>query len=404
MNKVQRSLLDILCLTQDEINLELSASEWQAIYQLAKGQHIAPFLYSRLKSGSYQVPDKALAALKTSFLQNTGRNLGMMMAFQQLSERVEMQKIPMIPLKGIFLANAVYQNVGERVIGDLDLLVPKTQIVQAFEVAEQIGYEATRQPVVEEWLASKHQLCPQVHHQNGVTLEWHWHVFPPSQNHRLSIHELWERAESIVVSNQPVLALSPEDTVLHLTNHISYHHHFLFGLRNLIDLMLFCQKFEAALDWDCIGSRAKRWQIDKGGFVALRIAKRFFEAPIPEAFFAKFEPEGFDNIHVERGIEQLFVLPAHARAIPMTLQKVQSETGPINQGRELYRALFPTPTWMAARYGIEPDSMPRWQMFLHRWRSLARQALMKMSEGREGKTAVSTILARRKKLKQWLQG
>ncbi len=402
MTSVQSKLLQIIRLNRNSDHVNFTIEQWEEILELAKGHYIAPFLYTKLNNLPIQVPNEISVKLKKSYFQNTGRNLAIASVFKQIAMALETQNIPLIPLKGVYLAQTLYKTLGERVIGDFDLLVPKDKLLLAFEIATQVGFTSSKPLILEEWIRTKHQLCLQVNPENKFGLEWHWHIFSPTQSHQLKVDALWDRAVPIEIAQYHMMALSHEDTVLHLANHISNHHQFLFGFRNLIDLMLFCDKHQDELDWHLIGSRARKWGIDKGAFVAIYIVRHYLGAPIPAQFLGQFKPEGFSEEHVKDALQQLFVLPGQAQSISMTRQRIQSTSGIVSKGRELVDILFPTPSRMAVRYGIDPDKTSRLQMILIRWKSLAQQALMKIRQGGGEKTAVSQILKRRQGLNRWL--
>ncbi len=410
----QTTLFQILSLDENNsatrtLN-QLPTHQWQALLKLADGLHIAPLLYTRLKQKRLAVPPNIQQELRKRYFSNTGRNLAVYHAFRQLSTQLQAANIPMIPLKGVYLAEAIYPTLGERVIGDLDLLVPKDRIEEAIEIGIAANYHPIMPMALDAWLKNKHHVCPQTNADTKLTVEWHWHIIRPRPQGTIPIVHLWRRAVPGVISEQSVSILTPEDTIFHLAYHISYHHEFLFGIRNLCDLSLVCQTYAARIDWDAVGQRAKRWQFKRGVYLALMLARTHLAAPIPETFLHTFKPRNFSDEHLEMAAQQIFVAPSRTQRASKTRVTVQGSNGIVNKARALHQAFFLSPEQMAIRYGIRPGSQSTLARYWFRWHSLAQQAFSKLRRmswkgtiySRKGVETVSSTIKRKSRLSAWI--
>ena len=210
----------------------MTKAQWQAVVDFASAHFLAPLLYAKIKASSLPVPEEIMQHLRRQYIINSGRNVAIYSAFRQFCQQLQAANIPIIPLKGVYLAEAVYPTPGERVMGDLDLLVPKKRIEEAINLAINCHFMPTKAVHLEEWLKSKHQVCPQYNPRSQLTLEWHWHIATPSPQNSISISDLWQRALPMMIADQSVLVFTAEDTILHLVHHAAYHHTFYlaFGI------------------------------------------------------------------------------------------------------------------------------------------------------------------------------
>ena len=406
LNEIQATLFELLSLdrslpTSKKV-ANLTPDQWRALLDLSHGQHVGPLLYTKLKEKGVAAPAAVVEPLRQGYLLNTGRNLAVYHGFRQLSSQLQAAAIAMIPLKGVYLADAIYPTIGERIMGDLDLLVPKERMAEAIEIGRACHFYPSKPVVLAAWLNSRHQVMAQHNAQLKLTLEWHWHIAKPSLHLPLPVSELWQRAVPATVAEQPVLALAPEDTILHLAYHISYHHDFLFGLRNLCDLALICQTWAELIDWEAVGQRAQAWRCERGVYLVLRLLQTHLAVSMPDSVLGWLKRDDFMIEALKLATEQIVVNPAEVQNISLTRRKVQGAKGVVPKVQALQRALFPSVEQMALRYGVEPGAKSRLGLYLIRWRSLARQMGLRLKRPSPRNTAVAASLKRKKALSAWL--
>jgi hypothetical protein len=89
-----------------------------------------------------------------------------------------------------------------------------------------------------------------------------------------------------------VLALSPEDLLLHLCLHSAYGHgwkQFDGGLRQLADIAAVVRHHAATLDWHRVGQRAHDWRAERCVWLGLVTARDLLQAPVPDAVLDRIE-------------------------------------------------------------------------------------------------------------------
>ena len=401
-------LLDALTLAPGRLTpdrlVALTATAWEAVLDVANQQHVTPLLYARLRDKGMQtaVPPFIWLQLRHAHQLNTLRNKIIYRELHKFSHALQTQNIPFIVLKGAFLADTVYGSIGERVIGDLDLLAPHDALPQVITISERFGYKKTQPVVLDVVLAQRHHIPAVINPMTQLAIEWHWHIVPPTAYYAIPVDELWQRAVSVTVANIPVHTLSPEDLLLHLADHISYHHEFTFGIRSLCDLSVICAVYGAVIDWDVVVDRAKQWHWERGVYLALRLAKERFGAKVPQFALDTLRPDDFAEGLVETAVTQIFTDPAEFQFVPTAFRKFQGTQGIADKARIIRDSLFPSPERMVIRYGIAPGSMSWFRLHLFRWQDLLRQAKRNLRRQSQRENTILPAVKRRNELSAWM--
>ena len=158
----------------------LSDSEWADMLSLAAMQRIAPLLWHRIKQKKLEklVPERVAARLGTALLRNTLNNLRLNAEMARLLDALESESIPLIPLKGVVLANTVYENAGLREMNDIDVLAHPGDLRRITEILAGMGYEPAH-PVDFEWgVENLHHLPAMM--KGNIKLEVHWTITHPN--------------------------------------------------------------------------------------------------------------------------------------------------------------------------------------------------------------------------------
>ena len=129
VSELCKILVDILKRGKDVDPARLSAltsEQWQEFLTIAATQRVTPLFFHQLKKKGLDqaVPPEVYASLRDVYLKNTMRIMKISAQSRLVLKTLNSEGIPTIPLKGIVMANSVYENIGLREMNDLDLLVP----------------------------------------------------------------------------------------------------------------------------------------------------------------------------------------------------------------------------------------------------------------------------------------
>ena len=265
-------------------------------------------------------------------------------------EAFERAAIPVIPLKGPLLAEALYDDPGLRPFTDLDLLVRKRDVPRAVALLATLGYRALEheRPVAYE-LAHATAACfvPTGSATTSFPIDLHWGLvgFPAGVAPRaLDAEEMWTRAVTEERWGRPILQLCREDLVLYLALHLAVHHP-LDGLPWQLDLALLIRRDGPDLVWEHVTERARRWGVAGAAYFTLRLVEDRFAPGVPASALARLRPRGPRGALLDRigrssgergGGDHLVDL--------LLLDRISDLT------RALAAAAVPRPGWVRSRY------------------------------------------------------
>ncbi|MUU77853.1 nucleotidyltransferase family protein [Winogradskyella endarachnes] len=143
-------IADILSFETSNESLELilnnSKFNWDAIVKEASKYLVLTTVYCRLKSRKllYTLPEDLLTYLEELAAINRNRNTSILKQVYKISRILNEHNIEHVFLKGTaLLAAERYNDLAERMIGDIDILVKKSQIQNAFNILKSNGYNKT---------------------------------------------------------------------------------------------------------------------------------------------------------------------------------------------------------------------------------------------------------------------
>lgn len=200
-------------------------------------------------------PPEARAAFAQGYQRTALKNLRIYGALRRVLLALRAEGIPVLLLKGAFLAKWLYADLALRPMGDLDLLCRKGDETRLWAVLERQGAAVVPE---DEVTALEARGIEHVSHAPGLMLgsicrlEVHFHLLArhvPDDAGLLA--SLWAAAREEDWDGLPVLGLSWEHQLLHLASHLHTHalkgEVFLYWFADLHELL---RRHGAALDWD----------------------------------------------------------------------------------------------------------------------------------------------------------
>jgi hypothetical protein len=125
-----------------------------------------------LRDDELDLPDRARQRIRATRLRARQRGLLDHGITKRIAADLDARGIPVVPLKGSALAEAVYGDIGARQAADIDLLVPLPALDEAVAVAVQHGWREPQPPSA----AARSWLHRELSHDSLPPLEIHWRV------------------------------------------------------------------------------------------------------------------------------------------------------------------------------------------------------------------------------------
>ena len=262
----------------------LQQIDWTYLLETAKKHRVLPLIFWSISSASQKlIPKNAWAQLKADYNNNASYNLKMTSELFKLLALFTSNSIRAIPFKGPILAFSLYGNIALRQFQDLDVLVHPDDFIKAKDMVLSEGYLPQQDYSTEqiEALIKNDQSLHDLKFSKpnlGINLELHWKVHPRMYPSGLENHDLFERAESLIIFSNEILSFSPEDLLLYLCFHGTKHQ--WKRLSWLCDVAMLSRK--RTIDWQFVIEFARKAGIERSLHLALILACDLLEAPIPK--------------------------------------------------------------------------------------------------------------------------
>ena len=364
-DKIRNFLLTILKnqmgLSYKEVFSSLTTQECHKLIDTSRKHHISPLLYQYLKTIESQVPPEILQTFRTDYFQNAIRNLELYRNLADVLKSLHQAHIPIIPFKGLFLAEHVYKNIAARSMSDVDLLVKREELDRARDILLKFGFNPMSGL---DQIAPKEYQLSFYHSKSNLILELHWLIINPKHRVHLNTAALWERSLPSQISGVPVRILTAEDQILQLCMHAS-DHVFGHGLRAMVDIKKTLLHYDKEIDWTLLSQRALEWGVTRSLFVNLWLAKKLLNAPVPDLWLNSNKVETITQNRLEFSEECLFMNAEEPEtALPETdnLILLWKEESFLKKIVLIWNAFFPSRLYLSVRYPIPPNS---WRIYLY---------------------------------------
>jgi hypothetical protein len=258
--------------------------QWPLLFQRARIFEVFPLLYAGLRALDFPgVPDSVRSEWTTIFRFNAIRNELLAIELARILRLLADAGVPVIPLKGIGLAESLYGDAALRACSDLDILIPTKNVVEAFHLLLSSGYEPEfTQPRLLDLVVryGKHCILTRQDCMRAYALELHSSLLWGAQLERELLEEIWSGAARKSFYGVPTFALSAEWEFLYLAVHAAQHG--WLSLRWYVDLDRLCCR--GMIDWKKVNEKAKWLGWEEAVRSSLAACAALFDTPIDPAF------------------------------------------------------------------------------------------------------------------------
>lgn len=213
--------------------LSLDHEGWTALLCMAHAERLLGTLAHRVDG--LPVPDGAKAVLGNARLNADAGRVRALWEVEMARRALVPIGVPVILLKGsAFLAAGLEAGQG-RMVGDLDILVPRDRLDEVEAVILQAGWEWLKVDAYDDqyyrtWM---HELPPMIHRDRDAMIDVHHTILPLTAQPRPDATAMI--ADSVEIA-PGLRMLCPEDMVIHSAAHLFADGDLSGGLRNLWDI------------------------------------------------------------------------------------------------------------------------------------------------------------------------
>jgi putative nucleotidyltransferase-like protein len=299
---------------------------WHLVLERAYTHEVYPLLYRNLRElGFPGVPNAVQAELKGAYLANALRNQLLAEELARLLNLLSEAGIPVIPLKGVTLAESLYGDAASRVCADIDILVPPDNVTHALDVILASDYrDDFRDPFFSKLVLRHGRHYDVVREARGVSflLELHWTLIQHWSRNDEATKELWAEARPQSFFGTPALSLSPEWEFLYLSIHAPDHEwqtlKWLADVHQLASL--------GSVDWQKVIAKAEHLELDLMIRQTLAASSLLLETPLPAGYSPAVLPAGvrlFPHVPFPKGSPEAAFALGHLRVLKRPLDKVR---------------------------------------------------------------------------------
>ena len=203
---------------------------WPTVLEVASEQRVATALYTRLLPLGYaeEIAEEFREMLGALRLLAEERNATVLAQAAHAAKALNSAGITPVLLKGAgHLASGLHEHPADRLVGDLDLLVPAALIADAVHALTAAGYTVQSPDLLHADGASRVDVHypPMQHPDWPLLVELHWAVLPRPLGAALPTESLLARAERIPLEGAEARVLCAEDALLYNILHAEARHH-----------------------------------------------------------------------------------------------------------------------------------------------------------------------------------
>ena len=164
--------------------------QWEKIVKISSGQFVLPAMYLQLKRNDLltELPDDLTEYLVEITNLNRERNIAILEQVKEVTDLLNKHNIAPVFLKGVaHLLDGLYIDIAERMIGDIDFLVPENEMEKAANILIAIGYK----PISKYTKKNEHRHYPTLQNFNySAAIEIHKEVLIYKRRKLLRGYEL----------------------------------------------------------------------------------------------------------------------------------------------------------------------------------------------------------------------
>ena len=361
----------IVSALQSTVNNQQSANpqhivDFSKLLNIARDNNVSQRLYTLLRE-HHDMPHGFMVEIRKDYFSTAARNTLIYSAFKNVIEAFNKNGIDAIAMKGIALAELIYQDIGLRGMSDVDLLIRKEDIKRANDALEDMGYYAvdlSRFDGSDNYLTtcdyrSENPLHPSFH--------VHWHIvnstIPAPYLSKINMDEIWRDAVQVMIADVPALTMSPHHFLIHLSEHAMRVTHSASKLIYLVDIKALAERYKDTLDWHKVVETSKNYGLDKFVYNILSFCKMNIAFDVPEVVLNNLKPD-----KISFGEKMFYSITAKGNGFSglSYLVHLAMNKSFVKKALFIFRTIFP-PAWvLAKRYAYSSKDKNPALLYLYR--------------------------------------
>lgn len=256
--------------------------DWYEIKKIAEIQSLLGLVgIVTSRSNIENMPLDCSELFEYMIFENARRGMVIERVFKEVTEALNKYNIPHITVKGYVLRN-LYPEKDMRSMGDLDFVVKEENMLKAKTALEEAGFAFDKR-YRGEWSYKKHGQRVELTHS---LVDADVGFF----NYEEYMSQIFEH---VVKMDNCTYQLTNEFHFIYMILHTMKHFYAEgCGIRMIIDMALFLNKYKSELDWDYINGELKKLKTDVFAKNMIALCGRLFKTDVPD----DMDPELFEAV------------------------------------------------------------------------------------------------------------
>jgi len=332
--------------------------DWDMLVQIAVERGIGPLMYKKLSLIEKQnlIPEQQRNILEQTYFMTLRRGMLLHDAYRKIVEKFVENGISVIALKGIFLSDWLYGDIGLRQCSDIDLLIKPEEGLKGVSILREMGYASKESKNISDFVDSQ---TDKVHFPpmllNLVSVELHTKLHRDSESYHIHPEACWENAVKVSVNGVDSYGLHIHDLLIHLCVHLDKH--FREGKMQFTcfnDIANLLDKLNVTLDWNGLIDRCRQFNCEQAIMKYILLVHTYFYVDIPNELLVKYE-----SLQTKED-EELFYKYLHGYSyekkiktmIPAHLENLKKLNSVADYIRYFFQITFPPKKFMIQKYGL----------------------------------------------------
>lgn len=363
--------------------LALSPDDWHAFTTYAIRYRMAfqvkEFFDAKSQFGGI-MPQVCLDQLGETVRETLMNNLRKQAHLRDMLALLKEANIPVMLLKGLWLAEAVYRDLKARATGDIDLLLRVEDMPRFTKLVLERGFDLPKNTDNICDLAPEGNEFPLVHPTRKSFFDIHWALTRSPVEKPVDEDKFWHRSEIYTIAGKPCQTLCVEDHLLYLCFHAAVHHRFNYiGPRALLDIACMIAQPPRPINWDDLVTRSRELAWDRGVWLMLDLTRKHLGSPVPKSVLDTLCPAGSDDQFIHSIVMNAIFLDQPKRdKLHINIIRLTEKQSLLKRVTLFYERLFPASEEIATKFMTSVNSPGfRW-LYIKRIGLLVKKHLPKI--------------------------
>ena len=345
----------------DEIDNCLSKiTDWEAFTIQIIKRGMAGLFFNKITQFKNKdlIPADNLLLIEQAYLRTVNRSVLLLGHFSIIVAELQKADIEVIALKGVYLSENLYKEIGLRQFSDIDILIPVPKAHQAVQILQKLGYNYKESVPVSDFIRAKED---KVHlppmYLNGVSVELHIKLHSANQPYEMNIDRVFATRIPVEINGSKLFALDFMHQLIHITLHT--HKHFDEGNVNFTsftDIVNLINSLPEDFYWSSFVTLCDLYNATETVFKYLILIQQFYSINvIPEDNLDKYSSKVDDKIRTQfvRYIQGYKYVETSTTAIPGHINSLRMLKNPLDIAKYLIDIFFPPKKFMIEKYAIK---------------------------------------------------